>query len=838
MLFLGAISVVNASAAKPLNTMAVRTGATRLSNATRGACPWVNQSLHHLRTPASLAGEVLSRMTLREKADFIVLSTYPPLENANVGIPSLCIPALTLTDGPNGIGNGLTGVTQLPAAIGIAASFNPAIAHATGVVLGQEARAKGIAVVQGPELNLARVPQGGRIFETYGEDPALASALGVANVKGIQSTGDLADVKHFTAYTQETARLKLNQVVSLRALDELYNAPFKAAVQQGDAASIMCSYGSLNGVNTCSDPYIYATLRSWGFTGFVRSDLRAVFNLPQSLHAGISLVKPASSTAIVTMVQRHRLRISDLNHAVRNVLTTMFKFGLIAHPLTLSLNTNTATAAHATVALRAAESSVVLLKNSRSLLPLPHSITSIAVIGTDAAQNPQISGGGSSAVIPPFVITPLSAIRLAFGARTRISYQPGGPPTLDIDQLNDVAVVEGTPLKLMTPFKPVRVPGKADLGIELNPKVTPEVATASKPRTGEAWAKWSLRVRPKRSGVFEISMRQTGDTWLYLDHKILVASMGLHAPADMTATVHLKKGRVYTFSAIWFQAAHHALPKLGIADVTTQINAAVAAARKAKVAIVFAGDFNTEGADSPNLQLPGDANALIAAVAAVNPHTIVVLNTGGPVLMPWIAHVQSVLEAWYPGEQDGAAISAILTGAVDPSGRLPLTFPSSLASQPANTASQFPGVDLSVHFSSDLNIGYRWYQTYHHKPLFPFGFGLDYTAFTLSSPTLSRDGGRFLVRVRLKNVGPRSGADVVQAYVRYPSAAGEPPEQLRAFARVDLAPYTSKMVTMALPSSAFQIFSKNSFSTVPGTYSIDIGQSSANLPLHLALKLR
>ncbi len=776
-------------------------------------------------------------MTLRQKADFVALSTYPPLENANLGVPSLCIPALTLTDGPNGVGNGLTGVTQLPAAIGVAASFNPAIAHAVGVVEGQEARTKGIAVVQGPELNLARVPQGGRIFETYGEDPVLAGVLGVADVRGIQSTGDLANVKHFTAYTQETARLKLNQTVSLRALAELYNAPFKAAVQQGNAASIMCSYGSLNGVNTCADPYIYSTLRSWGFTGFVRSDLRAVFNLPQALHAGISLVKPASATALVKMVQHHRLRVADLNHAVRVVLTTMFKFGLIAHPLTLDLYANAATPKHAEVALRSAESSVVLLKNSHSVLPLARNTRSIAVIGVDAAQSPQTAGGGSSAVIAPFVITPLHAIRDTMGRHTRVTYQPGGPPTLDIDQLNNVAIVQGTPLKLMTPFKRVRVPGKADLGIELNPKVTPAIATASAPGTGEAWAKWSLRVRPRRSGTYEVSIRQTGDTWLYLNHRTVVASMGLHAPADMTATVRLDKRKVYVFSATWFQPRHHALPKFGITDVTPAINAAVASARKARVAIVFAGDFSTEGADSPNLQLAGDANALISAVAAVNPRTIVVLNTGSAVLMPWISHVAGVLEAWYPGEQDGAAIAAILSGRVDPSGRLPLSFPSSLTHQPITIPRQFPGVDLSVHFSSNLSIGYRWYQVHKYTPLFPFGFGLDYTTFKLSSPSLTHRGHLVLVRVHVKNIGSRAGADVIQAYVHYPNAAGEPPEQLRAFARVTLSPSASKTVTLSLAPSAFQIFSHGSFTTVAGQYSIDLGESSANLPIHLTINL-
>lgn len=776
-------------------------------------------------------------MTLHEKAAFIALSTFPPLENANSGVPSLCIPALTLTDGPNGVGNGLTGVTQLPAAIGIAASFNPAIARAVGVVEGQEARAKGIAVVQGPELNLARVPEGGRIFETYGEDPVLAGVLGVADVKGIQATGDLADVKHFTAYTQETARLKLNQDVSARALAELYNAPFKAAIQRGDAASVMCSYGSLNGVNTCSDPYIYSTLRAWGFTGFVRSDLRAVFNVPQSLHAGISLLKPASARALVALVQHHRLRVADLNHAVRAVLATMFKFGLIARPIRLALGANVATPSHAVVALRAAESSVVLLKNSRSVLPLSSATRSIAVIGVDAAQSPQVSGGGSSAVVAPFIITPLDAIRRTMGSRTRVSYRPGGPPTLDIDQLNNVDIVQGTPLDLMTPFQRVRVPGKADIGIELNPKVTPAIATASKPGRGDAWAKWSLRVRARQSGVYEVSMRETGDTWLYLNRKPLAASMGLHAPADMTATVHLEKHRVYVFRATWFQARHHALPKFGIVDVTPAINAAVAAARRARVAVVFAGDFSTEGADSTNLQLSGDANALISSVAAANPRTIVVLNTGSAVLMPWLSHVAAVLEAWYPGEQDGAAISAILSGHVDPSGRLPLSFPARLSRQPVTIPHQFPGVDLSVHFSSNLAIGYRWYQVHHDKPLFPFGFGLDYTAFRLSSASLARRGHLVVVRVRVTNVGSRAGADVVQAYVHYPNKAGEPPEQLRSFARVNLAPSRSALVTLTLAPSAFQVFSKGAFTTLAGRYSINVGQSSSDLPVHLWLSI-
>ena len=272
-----------------------------------------------------------------------------------------------------------------------------------------------------------------------------------------------------------------------------------------------------------------------------------------------------------------------------------------------------------------------------------------------------------------------------------------------------------------------------------------------------------------------------------------------------------------------------------LVDVTPQINAAVAAARKAKVAIIFAGDYDTEGADRPNMNLPGDANALIAAVAAVNPHTIVVLNTGGAVLMPWLSHVAGVLEAWYPGQEDGAAIAAVLTGAVNPSGRLPITFPTSASAMPATTDTSFPGVSSLVNFGSGLGVGYRWYQMNNVSPLFTFGYGLSYTSFKLSNASVTPTANGVTVHVTVTNTGSRAGADVVQVYVKYPPSAGEPPEQLRSFSRVQLSPSGTTHVTMTIPASGFEVFLHNSYTTVPGQYGIDIGQSSTDLPIHLSI---
>ena len=785
----------------------------------------------------ALANEVLSKMTLLEKTSFVVLSTNSPLENTNHGVARLCIPALSLTDGPNGLANGLAGVTQFPAAIGVAASFDVAIARSVGVAIAQEARAKGITTVQGPELNLARVPTSGRIFETYGEDPYLSGLMGVANIQGIQSTGELADAKHFTAYTQETARARVNQVVGLRALAELYNVPFQMAVQRAHVASIMCSYGWLNGVNTCASPYIYQTLRSWGFQGFVRSDLRAVLSMPRAFRAGISLVKPGSPKGLARLVRTGLIPESDLNRAVRLVLTEMFRFQTVSHPARQAFLAPVATTAHALVALRAAESSIVLLKNAGSILPLSPKTRSIAIIGAAAGESPLTTGGGSARVLAPYVITPLEAIRHTMGPRVRITYEPGGPTRRDFHQLDDVSVIDGTPLKLITPVKSRGEPGKADIAIDQGDNVTSAIATANAPGKSEGWNTWSIDMRAKRTGTYVVSVRQVGDTWLYLNGHQILASKGLHAPTQYSVAIELWAGQHYKLAATWFAVRNHPTPELGIVDTTRQISAAVAAARRAQTAIIFVRDYTTEGADRPNLQIPGATNALISAVAQVNHHVIVVLDTGGAVLMPWLSKVSAVLEAWYPGQEDGAAIAAVLSGQVNPSGRLPLTFPASATANPMTTASQFPGVNSVVNFGTGLNVGYRWYQTHRVQPLYAFGYGLSYTSFSLNGLSVAKTSTGFVARVRVTNTGHRLGADIVQAYVHFPAATGEPPEQLRAFTKVLLAPGASRVVPLLLPTTGFQVYQSNGFSTVPGVYRIDVGQSSADLTLHRVVSL-
>ena len=302
-------------------------------------------------------------------------------------------------------------------------------------------------------------------------------------------------------------------------------------------------------------------------------------------------------------------------------------------------------------------------------------------------------------------------------------------------------------------------------------------------------------------------------------------------------------GQNYTLGVDWCSAIPFGSPSdpispvIGYDYMSPYIQRAVAVARSAQTAIVFVSDFTREGADRPTLSLPSDEDALIEAVAAVNPRTIVVLNTGGAVLMPWLSSVAAVLEAWYPGEEDGAAITAVLSGAFDPSGHLPVTFPTSDAESPMGNPTSWPGVD-EVNDIDTLDVGYRWYDANNVTPLFPFGFGLSYTTFSLSGATVKKgSGGSYVVTTTVRNDGSVAGTAVVQAYLTYPAAAQEPPYELKAFASVPLAAGKSQAVSLNLPASAFQIYLGGGFQTVGGNYTVSLGQNERNLPIktHIAI---
>jgi beta-glucosidase len=852
-------------------------------------CPWLETALDRNEAPATLAAAVLRRMTVREKLGEIVLVRSGHYENLNAGVPRLCIPALSLQDGPQGVAFGAVNVTQLPAPLGIAATFDTGVARAYGQVEGSEADGQGIDVIQGPNLNIDRVPQNGRGYEGFGEDPALVSAMGVADAEGIQSTGTMAMAKHFAVYSQETDRGDLDDVVSERALQELYLPPFEAAVRQAHVSSVMCAYPQLNGTFQCQDGALLSQLDQWGFTGFVRSDLGSVHDPVAAIDAGTDLIKPASVARLKLLVDEHRLSLSAVDTAVTRVLTTMFAHGLVGRQVTGSPGAPVDTDAHTDFALTAAERSAVLLKNAGQLLPLdPSSHRSVAVIGADGFTDPETTGYGSSRVVAPFISSPLRAIENMAGPHTAVTYSDGGNTTgnlpavptalltpasgvghgltLTLTQTDDdvgplsMQTVQPTVNVSLSPHPSSRrlLPGSAASTAPVDRLHSPLSSAGTSPSLGRGrirnhthtvlppgWtdvsAAWTGTLTPPRSGLYTLSLQGVGAASLTLDGVTAVSDTLSHGLGRWSQSMALTAGHHYRLRLDWEPIDH--LTPSGESSVTPssltlgwefdsgQIAAAAAAAARASVAVVFAGDFNAEAFDRPSLSLPGDTDALISAVASANPDTVVVLNTGGPVLMPWLGQVRGVIEAWYPGEEDGDSIAALLYGGVDPSGRLPVTFPATAAGSAIDTEAQWPGVDLTATYSEGLEVGYRYDHATGVQPLFPFGFGLSYTRFSLSDLTLTRSRNGFALEVRVTNTGPRPGTDVPQAYLTFPAAAGEPPGQLEAFAPVTLSPGHSRSVTLSVPTSALRVYLGGGWTTVPGTYTFSVGSSSADLPL-------
>ncbi|HTW94238.1 MAG TPA: glycoside hydrolase family 3 C-terminal domain-containing protein [Tepidisphaeraceae bacterium] len=659
--------------------------------------PWLDASL----APEKRAELLVGQMTLEEKVSQIHMLASKKHPREIPPIPRLGIPEQQVINGPLGAGPGdlHLAATALPCGLALAATWDRDAAARFGKLLGDETADHGADVIEGPGVNITRVPQNGRNFEYFGEDPFLSGAIVVPEIIAIQKENIIPEVKHFAVNSQETNRKSINEVVDVRTLREIYLPAFEAAVTQAHVAGMMAAYPSVNG-DFCSQNAFLLTevLRhDWHYEGFVQSDLTATRSTAKAAEAGLDLSMKADFFAkpMLTAVQGGKIPVSVIDAMLIHRFNEMFRYGLLDHePTTRPIPAKEDGA----IARSIAEEGAVLLKNDDNTLPLNAAeIHTIALIGPYAGE--VAAGGGSSGVKPLYTVSPLNGLRSHVGRNVRIIFNDGRNPA-----------------------------------------------------------------------------------------------------------------------------------------------AAAGIAKSADVAIVMVGNEDREGRDRPNLNLPLNQDTLISAVAAANPHTIVVLKTGGPVVMPWIDRVPAILEAWYPGEEDGNVVADVLFGNVNPSGKLPMTFPRSLADVPAHTPQQYPGVHGTVVYSEGLLVGYRWYDDKEITPLFPFGYGLSYTTFDVKnlslSPLSAEDG--LDVSVDVSNTGKRAGAEVVQVYVGFPAAAGEPPRQLKGFERVMLKAGQSDHVTIPLDRRAFSIWDvkENGWRVLPGTYEIFAGDSSRNLPVNAAVAVK
>ena len=805
-----AAAVLAGLLAVPATAAASQASATQATAST--SCPWVTS-----RAPiAQRVAQLMSQMSLADKITMVEgHGTTNPYVFYTPAIPSLCIPAVGLEDGPAGVADGLTGVTQLPAGVALAATWDPSLAKQYGQVIGAEEYGKGASANLGPTVNIDRDPRWGRSFEALSEDPALNAALDVPEIDGVQSQDVESQVKHLADYNQETYRNTPadNVIIAPRTEQEIYLPSFYAAVNAG-VASVMCSYAVINGNFACNNSDLETTILrdEWGFPGFVMSDYGALHSTQGALQ-GTDQEQPFNTyygTALQTAIQNGTIPISVLNTMVQRVFTEMFRFNLFSQPRTGTPTDTVTTPAHVAVTTSVAEAGTTLLKNDGGVLPLSSAGGSIAVAGPAADASPIYAGGGSAYVIPSGTVSPLAGIKAAAGSGTNVSYSQGLPVDTALPAIPSSNL---TPAYAPTPF------GGSYTGTLTAPETGTYVLAITNP-----------------CGCYT-------STYLSLDGKQIIDNPSTPPVHTYSVAVSLTKGQTYTLAIsgdssqlLWGTPS----------ALAPGINAAVAAAKSASVAVVVVSDdTESEATDRLSLNLPSAQDELISAVAAANPHTVVVINAGAPVAMPWLPAVAGVVDAWYPGQTNGTSLASVLFGQTDPGGHLPVTFPASLSQVPASTTAQFPGNGTTVQYSEGIDVGYRWYDAKDITPLFPFGFGLSYTQFAFSHLSVSPglvDGTRDVrVSAVVTNTGKRAGSEVAQLYLADPSASGEPPRQLAGFQRVSLAPGASARVSFAVTPQAMSWWddTANGWTQTAGTYQVYVGDSSAlsGLPLRGAFTM-
>jgi beta-glucosidase len=800
--------------------------------------PWRDAS----QPPGQRAGELLAALTFDQKVA-VALNDLTP-------VASLGVPPLSWDDGPSGIRT--DGTTSFPSAQTLASTFDRGLAHAYGEAIGAEARGKGFNWWLGPAMDIARTPLAGRQPENLGEDPFLAGETVAGEIAGAKSRHVIATLKHYVANNQEYERIGfalpgggrsggLNAIVSERALQELYEAPFKRAIRAGNADSVMCSYNRLNGPQTCESPSLLADLKASGFDGLVVPDFGLAVRDPLAATlAGVDL--PAltgaggRTAAMFTSGQVPAARLDDI---VRRTLFALFDSGAFDDPLSPPAP-DVSTPEHEALAARVSEDGMVLLKNDRHALPLAGSrLRSIAVIGPAGGDAVFVSGGSSGVTpTPGSAVTPLAGIAARAGSGVKLNVAQGSLGDVPLPTIvhGDAPGFQGTYWNN----------GDFD-GAPALTRVDPTVDLAAAPAgVGPLWsARWTGTVTPSESGLYRLSLLQAGLATLYVDGRPVgpgyrEATQFITGPLyPMQAAVRLTAGtpvsiRIdYSSKANLFGAqVHFAWQPPSASGVA----AAVDAARHADAAVVVVNNAQGEGMDRVSLALPGDQDQLIDAVAAVNHRTIVVLNTAGPVLMPWRHRVGAVLQAWYPGQQFGTALAAVLFGDSDPGGRLPVTFPASDAQGPAppTRPERYPGVNGEERYDEGIFVGYRWYDQFHQQPLFPFGYGLSYADFRFGDLRLELDRGRGGVTAwtRVTNTSRRAGSTVAQAYLSFPRLAGEPPRQLKGYEKVHLGPGRSAVVSFHLDRADLAYFDERVHRQVvaDGRYTLFVGSSSRDLP--------
>jgi beta-glucosidase len=791
--------------------------------------PWMDTN----KTASERADLLVAAMTNAEKLVMMHGASggytgYVPA-NSTYGIPALC-----LSDGPSGARVGSAGsVTCFPAPINIACSWDASLAQVYGEAMTAEQKGKGTNIHLAPMMNITRVPQAGRNWEGYGEDPYLSAKLVGPQVIGMQSTGILACAKHYICNEQETNRGSCSSEVDDRTLHEIYLPAFKACVQAG-VGSVMGAYNKVNGTYSCENAYTINSIlyNELGYTGFVMSDWGATHSTVASANNGLAQEMPGSDffgnsllSAVPGSVSQARFDLM-----AKRIFVPMFQAGLFDRAPTGSTGANVTSAAHTQTAQDVAAQGIVLLKNTNNVLPFS-SVTKIAVIGTAASTNAIVCGGGSGSV--PYsdtqLITALEGITSRAGGSITVGYAagdsngnpvpsqylktPGGATGLQGQYYNNTTMT-GTPVLTRT-----------DANVDFN-------WNGASPGTGvnsTNWsAKWTGSLIPPTTGNYTLSLGSDDGSRLYVGGVLKIDNWGDHGDQIVSTTMSLTAGQSYSIEIDFYQAGGGSNCNFRWLTPTDQaFSAATTLASQSDVAVVVIGCNATEGSDRTDLAFPNNQDALITAVAGVNSKTIVVMYAPCQMLMPWAnnSNVASILYGGIPGQEQGNALAKVLFGDINPSGKLPFT----IASSTGDYVPSAPGTGSTVPYSENLLVGYRGFDSRGVTPLYPFGHGLSYTTFSYTNLNATSSS----VSLTLTNTGSRAGAEVAQLYLGFPSSAGEPPKQLKGFKKVMLGAGTNQPVTFALSTddlSTWDAINKK-WVVANGTFNVYVGSSSRDIRL-------
>jgi beta-glucosidase len=794
---------------------------------------------------------LLTKLTLEDKIDLIGgVDSFYIRANEKIGLPRL-----KMADGPVGVRN--YGPSTVFGGVGLAATWDPEMAARVGMTIGQDARERGVHFMLGPGVNIYRAPMNGRNFEYFGEDPFLSSQIAVGYIDGMQSQGVSATIKHYMGNNSEFDRHNTDSIIDERTMHEIYLPVFEAAVKQAHVGAIMDSYNLINGEHATQNGYLNNEVakKDWGFKGIIMSDWDATYDGVAAANGGLDLEMPSGKfmnrVNLLPAVKSGKVSEATIDDKVRRILRTAIEFGWLDRDQT-DLSIPAFNQNGRKVALEAARSGIVLLKNEGNILPLDKSrIKTIAVIGPDAY--PAQPGGGGSAEAKPFTeVSYLEGIVNELGANAKVYYARGLP------DLNDIAKAT-----TFTTQAEGGVPGlKEELFHNKDLQGQPDVVRTSKylnyqPARGRGEAvtgfsiRWTGFFTPPAAGTYVAMVQGPGENGgyrLYVDKKLVFDNWTQwyafvrDVPLTLSAGPHEVEYDYYIKSG-WGKVTAN----LGIVPADSLVTKEAKALAKQADAVVLAAGFNADSegeSGDRTFALTSGQNELINQIAAVNKNTIVVLTSGGGVDMSsWIDHVPALLQAWYPGQEGGTAVAQLLFGDFNPSGRLPISIERSWEDNPVHDNYYPKEGTKKVEYKEEIFVGYRYYDKSSTKPLFPFGYGLSYTSFAYKNLTVSTPTADDAVTVGfdVTNTGSREGADVAEVYVGDRHApVPRPAKELKGFSKIDLNPGETKHVVVQLDRRAFSYYDvkKHDWTVAPGSFTILVGRSSAEIVLNGNLTLQ